>query len=201
MKAIAAVCLGLGFVLAGPAMAQTAQPAVAIMPTPNAANLAKARQFITIMYHDDQKGDMEDWLSERLMDQYRRAFNLADSWDETQLHAAIMAELKSIPQRLHPIVERHTAAIRATGINDMANLNHDGTLDALLQVAQTSGGKAFFEWRMTALFNQRALAPLLSENGQLADEINAELAKNAGEALTRHPELAKAITTAGRTIH
>jgi hypothetical protein len=200
MKAIAAiftmVCLVAG--MTTPACAQHdsgARVRIVIAAEPDAESLAKAREIIKLMYHDGDAGDMEDWLFEKLMDRYRRAFDLADLGD-SDIKAAVHDELSAVQPRLRPIVARHIDEIRDGMAAELASRFDGEQLNDLVAFARTPGGRNYLETYPVLVSGRPFFRGLLADNVQLARQINAELQQRAPHYLGAHPALEAAVYAA-----
>jgi hypothetical protein len=163
-----------------------------------------ARDFVAIMYHGDTDDDTADWLSERLLDRYRRAFDLFDPVDDDAVHAAIAETLKALPARVHRIVDPRVPALRAAAIRTFAMRWRGGEMRTLLAFARTPVGKQYFELhpvldRQDWLLGP-VLRPLAGDNLDLANALVSELSARLGTKFTGDPKYARAIVEAASEI-
>ena len=172
---------------------------VVVAPEPDAESLAKAREIVKIMYHDDDPGDMEDWLFEKLMDRYRRAFDLADLGD-SDIQAAVHDELSAVQPKLHPIVARHIDEIRSGMVSELAFRFQGKQLNDLVAFARTPGGRNYLETYPILLSSRPIFRSLLADNLQLARQINMELRQRAPRYLDAHPAFEAAVYEAARDV-
>jgi hypothetical protein len=203
MKAIAAIfaiTCAVG-ALPPPAHAQhdSSQIRVMVAPAPNAKSLAKAREIIKLMYHDGNAGDMDDWLFEKLMDRYRRAFDLADLGD-ADIQAAVHDELSSVQPRLHAIVARRIDEIRDGMAEELASRFEGEQLNDLVAFARTPGGRNYLETYPALPSGRLFFRGLIADNVQLSQQINAELRQRASRFLDTHPAMAVAVYEAAREV-
>ena len=200
-----------GAVLALAARSSSAQaqptgggPRVARMGPPTFEDVDAAREFVAIMYHGETDADTADWLSERLLDRYRRAFDLFDGVDDPAVHAAIAETLNALPARVHRIVDPRVPALRAAAIRTFAMRWRGGEMRALLAFARTPVGKHYFEGYPVLdrqdLFLGPVLAPLARDNSELANAVVSELSARPGTKFSGNPEYAKAIVAAAAEI-
>lgn len=195
-----AACLVTG--VTTPASAHPAsgtQIRVVVAAEPDAKSLAKAREIIKIMYHDGDAGDMEDWLFEKLMDRYRRAFDLAD-YGDSDIKAAIHDELSAVQPRLHPIAARHIEEIRDGMASELASRFEGKQLDDLVAFARTPGGRNYLETYPVLVSGRPFFRSLVADNVQLARQINAELRQRAPHYLDAHPALENAVFAAAADV-
>jgi hypothetical protein len=189
-----------------PALAKPAGGGVRVvrMGPPTSEDVEAARGFVAIMYHGDTDDDTADWLSERLLDRYRRAFDLFDPVDDAAVHAAIMETLKALPARVHRIVDPRVPALRAAAIQTFAMRWRGGEMPKLLAFARTPVGKQYFELHPVLdrqdLFLGRVLGPLAGDNLDLAHALVTELSARLGTKFTGDPKYAKAIIEAASEI-
>ncbi|HEY1607565.1 MAG TPA: hypothetical protein VGF77_18405 [Allosphingosinicella sp.] len=203
--------LALAFAGAVPALAlqssaALAQPAGGGSPRverigpPEAEDIDGAREFVAIMYHGDTDDDTADWLSERLMDRYRRAFDLFDGVDDPAVRAAIAQMLNTLPARLRHIVDPRIPALRAGAIRTFATWWRGEQMRTLLAFVRTSAGKRYVEefpmLEPGNVFLRPALAPLMRDNMALANAVIGELSARLGTRFSGNPEYAKAIVAA-----
>lgn len=171
---------------------------------PNSGDLDRAREFVAIMYHGDTDADTADWLSERLLDRYRRAFDLFDPVDDDAVHAAIADMLKILPSRVHAIVDPRVPALRAAAVNTIAMWWRGDDMRTLLAFVRTPGGKSYVEDypmldERNAYFRP-VLVPLIRDNGDLANAVVSELTARLGTKFSADPKYARAIVEAASRI-
>jgi hypothetical protein len=190
-----------------PALAQPAghgSPQVVLMGEPKSEDIDGAREFVAVMYHGETDDDTADWLTERLMDRYRRAFDLFDGVDDPAVRAAIAEMLKTLPTRLRGIVDPRVPALRAGAIRTVAMQWGGNDMRTLLAFVRTSAGKRYVEdypmLDQRNAFLRQALAPLARDNMELANAVVSELSARLGTKFSGDPEYAKAIIAAASEI-
>ncbi|HEX4739077.1 MAG TPA: hypothetical protein VH331_16110 [Allosphingosinicella sp.] len=185
-----------------PALAQppAGGPRIVRMGPPTSEDVDAARKFVAIMYHGETDDDTADWLSERLLDRYRRAFDLFDPVDDDTVHAAIAETLKGLPARVHRIVDPRVPVLRLAAIRTFAMRWRGGEMPKLLAFARTPVGKSYFELNPVLdrddLFLRPVLVPLLRDNSELANAVISELTARLGPKFSADPKYAKAIIEA-----
>jgi hypothetical protein len=207
--------LALAVVGAVPALVSQSSPALAqptgrgparvvMMGAPTPEDVDGAREFVAIMYHGETDADTADWLSERLLDRYRRAFDLFDGVDDEAVHAAIAETLNGLPTRVHRIVDPRVPVLRAGAIRTFAMQWGGKDMRTLLAFVRTSAGKRYVEdfpmLDERNVFLRPALVPLLRDNMELANAVVGELSARLGTKFSGNPEYAKAIVAAASGI-
>lgn len=171
---------------------------------PQTADMDGAREFVAIMYHGDEDADTADWLAERLMDRYRRAFDLFDGADDPAVRAAVADMLKSLPARIRRIVDPRIPTLRAGAIRTFAMQWRGDDMRTLVAFARTPAGKRYVEafpmLDERNIFLRPALAPLLHDNADLASAVAGEMSSRLGARFAGNPDYAKAIIAAGAGI-
>ena len=138
--------LALASPLSGALAQPTSQrPRVVVVGPPNSEDIESAREFVAVMYEGDTDADMGDWLTERLMDRYRRAFDLFDGVDDPALQAATADYLKSLPSRLRSIVDPRVSGLRAAAVGRLAIEWRGPEMRELLAFARTPAGKRYLQ--------------------------------------------------------
>jgi len=161
---------------------------------------AMARDVATVIYFADRPGDMEVWLFERLMDRYSHAFDISDAWNDPILQKAINSERVSIRARLKRVADHHAPIIFQAGVNYFTRNYSSDALRSMLIFCRSEAGKKYFYWANIPYLDDRAVIGLLADNSKLADDIISELRSVAPDAMSRHPELARALTIAGGAL-
>jgi hypothetical protein len=177
---------------------------VVMMGPPVSEDIDGAREFVAIMYHGETDADTADWLSERLLDRYRRAFDLFDGVDDRAVHAAIAETLNALPARVHRIVDPRVPALRAAAVRTFAMRWRGGEMRTLLAFVRTPAGKSYVEdypvLDRQNLFLRPVLVPLVRDNSELANTVVSELSTRLGTKFSGNPEYAKAIIEAASEI-
>jgi hypothetical protein len=177
---------------------------VELMAPPTRGDVDGAREFVAVMYHGDTDADTADWLAERLMDRYRRAFDLFDGVEDPAVRAAIADMLKTLPSRLHSIVDPRVPTLRAGAIRTFAMRWGGANMRTLLAFVRTSAGKSYVEaypvLDQENAFLRPALVPLVRDNMELANAVVSELSARLGTRFSSNPEYAKAIIAAASEI-
>ena len=204
----ASMVVGAALAVISPSGAVLAQPTGAehvlrIVTDPTPEDIEGARQFVAVMYHGETDADTEDWLFERLMDRYRRAFDQFDNVDDPAVTATVAEVLKSVQPRLHRIVAPRVPALRVAAMSTFAMQWRGDDMRTLLAFARTSAGKRYFE--AFPLFEQSyylnpVLVPLIHDNMELANAVIGELSERLGARFTDHPEYARAFMAAASEI-
>jgi hypothetical protein len=188
-----------------PAPAQPAGgPQIIMRGPPTSADVDAAREFVAIMYHGDTDDDTADWLSERLLDRYRRAFDLFDPVDDDAVHAAVAETLKALPARVHRIVDPRVPALRAAAIRTFAMRWRGGEMRTLLGFARIPVGKSYIEDYPVLDRRDFSLRPVLvglvHDNSELANAVVSELSARLGAKFSGDPKYAQAIIAAASDI-
>jgi hypothetical protein len=175
---------------------------IAREPTPE--DIEGAREFVAVMYHGETDADTEDWLFERLMDRYRRAFDLFDNVSDPAVRATVAEVMKSLQPRLHRVVAPRVPALRAAAITTFAKQWRGDDMRTLREFARTSAGKRYVEdfplLDPRNRYMRPVLVPLVHDNMELAKAVIGELTERLGAQFTGHPEYAEAFVAAASEI-
>ena len=145
MKAIAAVCLGLGLMVAGPAMAQTAPPQVAtVAPSPlDPAKVEVGRQIIAIAFPPTSRRAMMDKMMNAILVQMRQG--MMPRIDDPGLKKIMDNALDSIPHRLEPTIQAFLPKMFEAMSHAYAREYSLSELKDILEFAKTPSGQHYLQ--------------------------------------------------------